>query len=77
MFYGDSALYGDWYGLECGHKFFGAEHILFGTDFPMDLNNGDKFIKKTIEAVYRMNIPDNDKALIFEGNAKRILRLNI
>ena len=77
MFYGDTALYGDSAGLECGHDFFGAEHIVFGTDAPMDFFNGDKFIKKTIDAVHRMNISDADKQLIFEGNAKRILHLDI
>lgn len=77
MFYGDTALYGGVAGLECGHDFFGAEHIVFGTDFPFDFANGHKFIKKTIDAVYKMRIPDLDKMLIFEGNAKRILRLDI
>ena len=77
MFYGDTALYGDASGLMCGHDFFGAEHILFGTDFPLDMENGDKFIKKTIDAVYKMNISDADKKLIFEENVKRILHLDI
>jgi uncharacterized protein len=77
VFYGDTALYGGVGGLECGHDFFGAEHILFGSDFPFDMADGDKFVRKTIDAVYRMRIPDMDKSLIFEGNAKRILRLKI
>ena len=76
-FYGDTALYGGVGGLECGHDFFGAEHIVFGTDFPFDLADGDKFIRKTIDSVYRMRIPDIDKTLIFEGNIKRILHLDL
>jgi predicted TIM-barrel fold metal-dependent hydrolase len=64
-FYGDTALYGGVGGLECGHDFFGPEHIVFGTDFPFDMADGDKFIRKTIDSVYRMRIPDIDKALIF------------
>lgn len=76
MFYADTALYGGVSGLECGHALFGAEHIVFGTDFPYDLAGGDRYIKKTIDAVYKMNISDADKKLIFEGNAKRILRLD-
>ncbi len=77
MFYGDTALYGGVAGLECGHGFFGAGHIVFGTDFPFDLAGGGKFIGKTIDAVQRMNVPDADKELIFAGNAKRILHLDI
>ncbi len=76
MFYADTALYGDVSGLMCGHDFFGAEHIVFGTDFPYDLAGGDKFIKKTIEAINRMNVSDADKKRIFEDNARRILHLN-
>jgi aminocarboxymuconate-semialdehyde decarboxylase len=77
MFYGDTALYGGVEGLDCGHAFFGSEHIVFGTDYPMDLSLGDKFIKKTIDAVHRMKVSDADKELIFAGNAKRILHLDI
>ena len=62
-------------GLMCGYDFFGAEHIIFGTDFPFDLASGDKCIKRTIDSVYKMDISDTARQLIFEGNAKRILRL--
>jgi uncharacterized protein len=75
MFYGDTALYGGTDGLECGFKFFGPEHIVFGTDFPMDMDKGTKFLDWTIEAVNKMNISDADRKLIFEGNARRLLRL--
>ncbi len=76
MFYADTALYGGTSGLMCGHEFFGAEHIVFGTDFPYDLAGGDKFIKKTVDAIYRMAVSDADKKMIFEDNARRILHLN-
>lgn len=77
MFYGDTALYGDMAGLMCGYDFLGAEHILFGTDFPYDLVGGDKWIRKTIDAIYSMPVSDSDKNMIFEGNAKLILKLDI
>jgi predicted TIM-barrel fold metal-dependent hydrolase len=75
MFYADTALYGDHFGLMCGLGFFGPEHILFGTDFPYDMEDGDRFTKKTIDAVYKMDITDATRQLIFEGNARRILKL--
>jgi len=76
MFYGDTALYGGADALDLGFKFFGPEHIVFGTDFPMDMDKGTKFLDWTIEAVNRMNISDAHRQLIFEGNARRILRLD-
>ncbi len=76
MFYADTVLNGDTHGLMCGHAFFGAEHMVFGTDYPYyDPEMGSQTIGKTIDAVNRMNISDADKQKVFEGNAKRILRL--
>ncbi|MBN1849871.1 MAG: amidohydrolase [Deltaproteobacteria bacterium] len=76
MFYADTSLYGDTSGLMCGYDLFGPEHILFGTDFPYDRAGGDKFTKKTIDAVYKMTISDSDKKMIFEDNARRIMKLD-
>ncbi len=76
MFYADTVLYGGTAGLMCGYDFFGAEHMLFGTDVPFGMESGDIFIRMTIEAVNSMNISDADKEMIFEGNAKRILGLD-
>ena len=34
-FYADTAVYGNTGALTCGHAFFGADHLLFGTDMPL------------------------------------------
>ena len=39
-FYNDTAILGNTAALMCAHGFFGAEHILFGTDAPMDVQLG-------------------------------------
>ena len=39
MFYADTALYGSTPGLMCSYAFFGADHMLFGTDMPFDGGN--------------------------------------
>ena len=54
MFYGDTALFGAWHAMECGLAFFGADHVLFGTDMPFDPEGGPGFIRDTIEAMTRM-----------------------
>jgi uncharacterized protein len=76
MFYGDTALYGGQEPLELGQKFFGPEHIVFGTDYPMDMQSGNKFIQWSVDAVNKMHISDAERQLIFEGNARRILKLS-
>ncbi len=75
LFYVDTALSGGTNGLMCGHAFFGAGHLLFGTDMPMDSEFGDRMIWRTIESVERMAISDQEKKMIFEDNAKKLMNL--
>jgi len=75
MFYGDTALFGAWHAMESGLAFFGADRILFGTDMPFDPEKGNGFIRDTIEAMQKMRATDDERAKIYEGNARRLLRL--
>lgn len=77
MFYADTALYGDSPGLMCGYSFFGSDNILFGTDYPYDAEQGDRYIRQTIDAVNNLPISHADKEKIFWGNAQRILNLDL
>ena len=63
--------------MESGLAFFGADHVLFGTDMPFDPEKGPGFIRDTIAAMERMRASAEDKALIYEGNARRMLRLKL
>jgi uncharacterized protein len=74
-FYCDTAVYGSTPALMCAQEFFGVEHILYGTDFPLGPRYG--LTVQTIDSVNRMNISDNDKAKILYQNAVRILRTAI
>jgi uncharacterized protein len=78
-FYADTAVYGNSAALMCGYAFFGADHLLFGTDMPLgggeDMGGGFLNTRETILSVEQMNIPITDKDKIFEENAKRLLRL--
>ena len=75
MFYGDTALFGAVAGLECGVSFFGLDHILFATDMPFDPEKGPGFIRETIRSIEAMSIAPADRAKIYEGNARRLLKL--
>ncbi len=75
-FYGDTAVSGSTAALMCGYSFFGAEHILFGTDAPFGPSTPGLTLE-TIRAVERMDIPDTDKEKIFERNAIKLLRVPI
>lgn len=57
--------------LECAIKTVGADHVIFGTSYPVRrewLLNGPAFVKS-------LDISDNEKALLLGENAKRIYNL--
>lgn len=73
MFHADTALFGAAAGTRCGVAYFGPERTLFGTDAPF--GRGAANIADTIRIVEELEISAAERALIFEGNAKRLLRL--
>jgi len=76
MFYNDTAVNGSAAALMCAYSFFGADKLLFGTDMPLgDVDNGFRNTKDIIASVEQMTISDSEKKLIFEGNTRRLLRL--
>ncbi len=77
MFYGDTALFGPAHPIACGLEFFGVDHVLFGTDMPFDPEGGPGFVRDTIKAVDAIDVSEEDRRQIFEGNAKRMLRLKV
>ena len=76
MFYGDTALNGSRAALMCGYDFFGAGHIVFATDFPYDDEEGERFTREVIRSVEDMTILDDQKNMIFEKNARKLLHLD-
>jgi aminocarboxymuconate-semialdehyde decarboxylase len=77
MFYADTALFGALPAMECGLKFFGADRIFFGTDMPFDPEKGPGFIRETIHAIDGLHASEEEKSKIYEGNAKRLLKLKV
>ena len=63
----------------CGYAYFGADHILFGTDMPLgggeDCGGGFLCTQDTIQSIEQMDISPLDKENIFENNARRVMRL--
>jgi predicted TIM-barrel fold metal-dependent hydrolase len=76
MFYADTALFGALPATECGLAFFGSDHVLFGTDMPFDPEKGPGFIKETIRVIDNITACIEDKRKIYEGNARRLLKLD-
>ncbi|HXH26173.1 MAG TPA: amidohydrolase family protein [Vicinamibacterales bacterium] len=75
MFYADTALFGAPHAIRCGLAFFGVDHVLFATDMPFDPEKGTYNIRETIRDIDGLEISDADRRKIYEGNARRLLRL--
>jgi predicted TIM-barrel fold metal-dependent hydrolase len=75
MFYADSAVFGSVAATKCGLEFFGADNVLFASDSPFDPEKGPGYIRETIKVIAELPISDSDRQKIFEGNAKRLLKL--
>lgn len=72
-FYGDTALNGGPHAVRCGVEFFSVAHVVFGSDYPFDNNNGLTYIQSSIDAVEGAGLSAHEIQAIFEGNALRLL----
>ena len=77
MFYVDTAIYGNTPGLMCSYALYGAPHMLFATDFPYDKEWGLRHNKAIISSINEMDISEAEKKMIFEDNARNLLRLPV
>jgi uncharacterized protein len=77
QFYGDTAVFGSDAATVCGLEFFGPDHVLFASDCPFDPEKGPGYIRETIRILDSLDIPEEVRARIYEGNAKRMLRLSL
>lgn len=75
LFYADTALFGAKEATICGLKFFGAERVLFASDSPFDPERGSAYIRWTIDLLNNLDITSEERKAIFEGNARRLLKL--
>jgi predicted TIM-barrel fold metal-dependent hydrolase len=75
LFYADTALFGAREATICGLKFFGADRVLFASDSPFDPEKGSAYIRSTIEIIDSLDIKPEKRQAIYEGNAKKLLKL--
>ena len=61
--------------LELAVEFFGPERVLFGTDAPFDVEDGQIFISETLRSIDAMNVQPDVRTAMLTKNATRILKL--
>lgn len=74
-FYNDTAISYAPGSLECGVAYFGDDHVLFGTDFPMGSASGEEWTRDILRAIDDANLSSHARERILGGNAKAMLGL--
>jgi uncharacterized protein len=70
--YGDTALSGSPAGCQCGYAFFGADRMMYGSDYPF---GGDIGVRDNLAAVKSLKVPKKDLQKILDTNARKILKM--
>ena len=73
--YCDTAVDGTSGAFPCGYAFFGAERMMYGSDYPFGGEAGEDFIRENMRGVQYMAIPNKEKAMIMGGNAKKMFKI--
>ncbi len=74
-FYGDTAVDGTKAAYPCGYAFFGADRLVFGTDYPFGTESGEAYVRDNLSGVRAMGLPPEIEARVLSGNAARLLHL--
>lgn len=72
--YGDTVLGANTSAMMCGYNFFGADHMVFSTDYPYP--GADLGVQAVIKGIEGMNISEEEKAKIFSKNTRKLLKLS-
>jgi predicted TIM-barrel fold metal-dependent hydrolase len=60
--------------LKMALDFFGPEHVLFGSDAPFDVQDGQIFVADTLRSINALPIAPETRAAVLWKNAMRIIR---
>lgn len=72
-FYCDTVLNGAVHSAEAGYKFFGAEQIVFATDYPFGPGDGETWMGAIVKQMDEVGIPAAENELIFSKNILKLL----
>lgn len=73
--YGDTAVDGTPGAFQCGYAFFGADRMMYGSDYPFGAEAGEDFIRENLAGVKALAIPEAEKKKILGENAKKMFKI--
>jgi aminocarboxymuconate-semialdehyde decarboxylase len=73
MFFADTALSGAVGATRCGLEYFGADKVVFASDFPFDAEGGSYLVRETIRALDALELPAAVRHKIDVGNVSALI----
>jgi len=73
--YGDTAVDGTPGAFQCGYAFFGADRMMYGSDYPFGAEAGEDFVRENLAGVRALAIPEAEKKKILGENAKKMFKI--
>ena len=74
-FYGDTAVDGTVGAYACGYAFFGANRLMYGSDYPFGWEAGEGYIRENLAGVKTLKISKKNMDKILGGNARKLLKI--
>lgn len=72
-FYADTDVGGSAASLDLVVDYFGADNVVFGTDYPFGVQRGEKPVRTNIEAVEELDLEETMRKRIFAGNIETLI----
>jgi len=73
-FLADTALSGAVGATRCGLDYFGADKVVFASDFPFDAEGGSYLVRETIKALDALDLSTAIRRQIDIGNVSKLIR---
>ena len=73
--YYDTAVGGNEAAVKCGYDVFGADRMVFSTDYPWGPNGGRGRLELYPKAILKLGTTESEQATIYNRNLKKIFRI--
>ncbi len=75
LFYYDTAVGNNKAAITCAYEVFGADHIVFGTDYPFGPGTGESRLIDYPKTIESSGLPASEIQKILAGNARKLFNL--
>jgi predicted TIM-barrel fold metal-dependent hydrolase len=72
-FFADTALSGEVGAMRCGLDFFGAQRVMFASDFPFDAEGGAYLVRETLAGLDALGLDAAARAQVMHGTLAALL----